>query len=387
MSSSSMSRLKRANQQQVTRYFYEHGSATKQELEATLGLSLPTITQHLHELENSGIIAMTGLNDSTGGRRAQRYAFASRARIAIGASIRRHQVTCCAVDLHGSTIASSTQGIALNASDPSYYQEIDAVISNFAHGIQSNEHQLLGVAFAIQGLVSADGQRITFGNIMGDTGVTIEQLAGDIGYPSTMIHDSDASAMAELWFDRTINDATILYLERRIGGAVIMGGALYRGRGLTSGTVEHMTLVPHGRLCYCGHRGCVDPYCSPETLMHRGESMEHAFATIHQAQHHRDRTDYVSRLREFNRWLDHIASTITNMRMVIASDVILGGEASRFLNENDMQILKHNVLAHSPFADSFTLKRSLCIPNQGIVGAALRLISPYVKTLCGEAHG
>lgn len=54
-----------------------------------------------------------------------------------------------------------------------------------------------------------------------------------------MIHDSDASAMAELWFDSTLTDAVCVYLERRPGGAVIAGANCIKAR--TSATAPSNT--------------------------------------------------------------------------------------------------------------------------------------------------
>ena len=89
---------------------------------------------------------------------------------------------------------------------------------------------------------------------MGNTGLTLETISQSVHYPCMMIHDSDASAMAELWFDSTLTDAVCVYLERRPGGAVIAGGKLYQGPNQGNGAIEHMTLVPGGRDCYCGQR-------------------------------------------------------------------------------------------------------------------------------------
>ena len=51
---------------------------------AKLGLSLPTITQNLHALEDDGLIRKGELQDSTGGRKAQNYEFNPDHRTAIG---------------------------------------------------------------------------------------------------------------------------------------------------------------------------------------------------------------------------------------------------------------------------------------------------------------
>jgi glucokinase len=52
-----------------------------------------------------------------------------------------------------------------------------------------------------------------------------------------------------------------------IGAAIIMGGELYRGRWGIAGEPGHVRVVPDGRLCGCGNRGCWEQYCSGNALV------------------------------------------------------------------------------------------------------------------------
>lgn len=49
----------------------ELGSATKVELSHTLGISFPTISKFLAQMEKDGEIILVGLDGSSGGRRAK----------------------------------------------------------------------------------------------------------------------------------------------------------------------------------------------------------------------------------------------------------------------------------------------------------------------------
>ncbi|KAB2331369.1 ROK family transcriptional regulator [Bacillus mesophilum] len=53
----------------------ERGSATKVELSEQLGISFPTISKFLSQMEKDGEIISVGLDDSSGGRRAKRYSY------------------------------------------------------------------------------------------------------------------------------------------------------------------------------------------------------------------------------------------------------------------------------------------------------------------------
>lgn len=370
-SMNSVTAIKERNLGAVTEYLYHHTHTTKQILERQLGLSLPTVGQNLRRLLNAGFISRGDSLESTGGRKAQTYEFTPNARSAVGVSMRPDHVTICAVNLRGRVVARRCVPIRYR-DDDRYYRDIGLIIQQFADETGRSGSPVLGVAFSIQGIVSADGTAITFGNIIGGTGLRLGTLAQSIDLPCILIHDSDASAMAELWFDDSISDAVCIYLERRPGGAVIVDGRLYQGPNMCNGTIEHMNVVPNGRRCYCGQRGCMDPYCSLDALLGAGEEPDAFFTRLHDGD-----PAYEER---FDVWLGYLAKTIAAIRCVLAGDIILGGEAAPFLNDGDMGRLREIVESKSAFPTvDLTLRKSCCLPEQNIIGAALRYVEPFLQ--------
>ncbi|MGG3466338.1 ROK family protein [Neobacillus pocheonensis] len=59
----------------IRKAFLEFESATKVELSDKLGISFPTISKFLSQMEKDGELISIGLDDSSGGRRAKRYAY------------------------------------------------------------------------------------------------------------------------------------------------------------------------------------------------------------------------------------------------------------------------------------------------------------------------
>lgn len=61
----------------IRKSLLELGSATKVELSDKLGISFPTISKFLAQMEREGELILVGLDDSNGGRRAKRYTYNS----------------------------------------------------------------------------------------------------------------------------------------------------------------------------------------------------------------------------------------------------------------------------------------------------------------------
>ncbi|OZG61667.1 NagC family transcriptional regulator [Bifidobacterium myosotis] len=369
------SEVKAHNRSAIIAYLYAHRHVTKRQLADELQLSLPTVAQNLRELEAEHIIGRGDLQQSTGGRKAQCYEFNPDHRTAIGVSMDAHELRLRAVNLHGGVVARLNSMVPYRNTNV-YYQRIGGIIDNFAADVARKHGSVLGAAFSIRGVISPDGATVTFGPIMGNTGLTLDTLGQSVHLPCLMVRDADASAMAELWFDATLRDALCVYLDRRPGGAVIIGGRLHQGPNQCDGAIEHMTLVPNGRPCYCGRRGCMDAYCSLETLPEDYESIPGFFSVLEQGErHHRER---------MNEWLDYVAQAIANARSVIAGDVIIGGEAAPMLEDDEIADLKARVARRSPFGtDHFTLRRSYCGEDQDAIGAALRFAQRYLDGIRG----
>lgn len=292
---------KTRNRQAIIRHLATHGNVTKRQLQLDLQLSLPTITGNIRALEHDGIIAPGPLTDSTGGRKSQSYRFNPSHRTAIGVTMHRSTLRLCAIDLQGRPIATLSRTLPY-ANANAYYQRMGSAINDFAAETEKAHGPVLGVSFAIPGAISADGTVITFNDSTGATGVTIDTIAQSVRYPRQLIREAAAIAMTETLHDTAISDAICLYLNRRPSGALIMNGRLHRGPNLCDGAIEHMTLIPGGKPCHCGRRGCMAAYCSPENLPEDYESIPGFFSVLEQGEtHHRER---------MNDWLDHVALAI-----------------------------------------------------------------------------
>ena len=153
--------VKAHNRSAMTQYLYGHSHVTKQELERELGLSLPTITQNLRALEDDGLIRKGELQDSTGGRKAQNYEFNPDHRTAIGVVMRSNELRLCAINLYGNVIEKRNDALPYRNTNV-YYQRIGGIINNFAADVEKKHGKVLGVSFAIQGILSPDATTITF---------------------------------------------------------------------------------------------------------------------------------------------------------------------------------------------------------------------------------
>jgi glucokinase len=86
--------------------------------------------------------------------------------------------------------------------------------------------------------------------------------------PVVVENDANAAAWAEatLGAGRGHDHVMMITIGTGIGAGLVLNGELYRGRWGMAGEPGHYRVVPDGRLCGCGNRGCWEQYASGSAL-------------------------------------------------------------------------------------------------------------------------
>ncbi|HSV64830.1 MAG TPA: ROK family glucokinase [Mycobacteriales bacterium] len=95
-----------------------------------------------------------------------------------------------------------------------------------------------------------------------------DSLAGRIRLPVIVENDANAAAWAEYRFGTAQGERVVccVTLGTGIGGGLVVSGTLFRGAYGVAAEYGHMTVVPGGRRCACGNRGCWEMYASGRAL-------------------------------------------------------------------------------------------------------------------------
>ena len=160
-------------------------------------MGLSTVSQNMNLPEQEGLIKRNGYFDSTGGRKAQAIQIVSDFRISIGIGILKNMFHITAVDLYGNCICSDTIPVPYsNTAD--YYHQVADSIKKFLLRNHYDSEKILGISIATQGIISPDNTTVTYGKIMDNTGMNLEDFSRRLPYPCHLEHDSKAAACLEL---------------------------------------------------------------------------------------------------------------------------------------------------------------------------------------------
>lgn len=95
------------------------------------------------------------------------------------------------------------------------------------------------------------------------------------GLPCAMENDGNMAAWGayEIELKQKYDNVLTLTLGTGIGSGMILGGKLYHGATGSAGEAGHMKIVPGGRLCGCGGKGCLEAYCGSGAIMRRAREL------------------------------------------------------------------------------------------------------------------
>ena len=367
--------LKKINRSKIYQYIYRSKLTSKLQIVQDLQMGLSTVSQNLNLLENEGLIEKNGYFDSTGGRKANAIQIVSDFRISIGVGILKNMFHITAIDLYGNTVYTDT--IPLTYSNTAaYYQQITDKVKDFIEKNQYPEDKILGVSIATQGITSPDNTTVIYGNIMNNTGMRLKDFSRHLPYPCHLEHDSKSAAFLELWNHPELDSAVVFLLNRNLGGAIITNHQIHQGCSMHSGTIEHICVNPDGPLCYCGNRGCLETYCSANSLEQAsGMAIKEFFPLLREKKS-------PQLIQIWEDYLKHLAFAMKNLNLVIDAPIIISGYLAPYFTEEDTDYLLEQINSMTPFELE---EEQLLVGTHGqytpAIGAALFYVKEFIHSV------
>ena len=367
--------LKKINKSKVYQYIYKSKVTSKLQIVSDLQMGLSTVSQNLNLLEQEGLIERNGYFDSTGGRKAQAIQIVPDFKISIGIGILKNMFHLTAVDLYGNAIFTDTFSVPYS-NTPAYYEQIAETIREFTTSNQYAEEKVLGISIATQGITSPDHTTVTYGTIMNNTGMNLEEFTSRLPYSCYLEHDSKSAAFLELWNHPELDSAVVFLLNRNLGGAIITNHQIHQGNSMHSGTLEHMCINPDGPLCYCGNRGCLETYCSVDSLEQAaGMTIKEFFPLLREKKSSQ-------LIQVWEDYLNHLAFAMKNLNLIIDAPIIISGYLAPYFTDEDLSYLTEHINLVAPFKLD---KGQILVGTNGqytpAIGAALYYVDQFIHTV------
>lgn len=177
------------------------------------------------------------------------------------------KLACALVDADGHVAFEESTPTPEGAREQELWETLAALVERVASEAPSGRVRACGIGCG--GPMDHDGEEVSPLNIPGWRGfrlrARVEQLTGVATY---LDNDAKALALAEGWCGaaRGRSDYVAMVVSTGIGGGIVLGGRLLEGRTKNAGHVGHVVVVPEGRRCACGARGCLEAEASGRAI-------------------------------------------------------------------------------------------------------------------------
>jgi len=296
--------------------------------------------------------------------------------LAIGVYLTAHHITVISVDLSGNIVEMEKEEIIFNLDDDAYLKRLGDLVEKVKQKTGLGDDDLLGVGISVPGLVSDDGEEVTYGLTLNFTGKTRAQIAQYIPYNNRLFHDSEVGGYAEVWIDHDVQDAFYMSLNNSFGGAVIVGNEIHPGDSNKGGEIGHTVVVAKGgKQCYCGKYGCFDTVCRATILSDYTNGCLDTFFTLLNA------GDETAK-KLWDQYLSDLSIAIHNVRMLFNGTIILGGYVGAHLGAH-MEELYPLVDERNPFGEKARDYLISCRykVEAAAAGAAISYIDQYFESI------
>ncbi len=184
--------------------------------------------------------------------------------LAIGVDVGGTKVAAGLVDEDGAVLARTRRPTPAGSAE-----QVAEVIAGVVAELRQSA-DVVGVGLGAAGFVDASRARVLYAaNLSWRDEPLRDEVARRTGLPVVVENDANTAAWAESRFGaaRGEPDVVAVTVGTGIGGGIVLDGRLYRGGFGGAAEFGHLQVVPGGRRCGCGQRGCWEQYCSGRALL------------------------------------------------------------------------------------------------------------------------
>ncbi|WP_110685049.1 ROK family transcriptional regulator [Salinicola aestuarinus] len=268
---------RRHNRRVITDALRQAGRLTRAELTRRTALTAQTVSNIMVELVAEGWVKEHPPEKAGRGQPPTPYSLNPAGGAAIGFHIEQHQIIAVVIDIAGEPLDRAHQAVHYPTLDDALPRMLE-MIRRFR--LRADLPPLLGVGIALPGPFGVEGMTAA-----GPTGLAgwgtreaIERVRTATGLPVLIENDAAAACMGERLFGVAgeLHHFVHLLIGSGLGAGIHLDNHLYTGHRNNAGEIGHMVVVPDGKPCHCGNRGCLERHVSISALLeYMGLSADH----------------------------------------------------------------------------------------------------------------
>ena len=275
------------------------GGGSRHGMAERLGFSRSKANGLIAGLVEQGLLTEAGLQQSSGGRRAENLQLHGNLGVLVGVDIGATSLDVAVLRLDLSVMVQRTEVIDVRQGPGVVLARMRALMRDVLAESGATAKAVVGIGIGVPGPVNFGiGQLVNPPLMPGWDSFSIrDYLREDYAAPVFVDNDVNLMALAESWrLQRSLSNFLVIKVGTGIGCGIVCHGEVYRGATGSAGDVGHICVDQAGPRCHCGNLGCVEAMAAGPAITRlateaaeTGQSV--ALADILRAQGHIDATD------------------------------------------------------------------------------------------------
>jgi len=232
-----------------------HGMAER------LGFSKSKANGLIAGLVDQGLLAESGLQPSSGGRRAENLQLHGALGVLIGIDIGATSLDVAVLRPDLTSLAQHAEPADVRQGPGVVLARVRALMRELLAQCGVAARDVMGIGIGVPGPVDFAGGQLVNPPLMPawDSFSIRDYLREDYAAPVFVDNDVNLMALGELWrLRRSLSNFLVIKVGTGIGCGIVCHGEVYRGAAGSAGDVGHICVDQEGPRCRCGNLGCVE---------------------------------------------------------------------------------------------------------------------------------
>ncbi len=259
------------NRLRVMQALLRNPGSSRNDVARLTGLSRPTVSTLVDELESAGIVHQHAERDDERprptGRPPMYVSLAPGAAFAVGLDFGHTHIRAGVCDLSGAPLADAFSPAEVDHAPDASLDLARELVQDALREAKVKREHVIGVGMGLAAPIDSATRTVYAEGILPSWGgiSPADEMESRLGLPVQIENDANVGALGEHMFGagRGVDDMVYVRLSSGIGLGLILGGHPYRGKSGVAGELGHIASVEDGRICRCGNRGCLETVASP----------------------------------------------------------------------------------------------------------------------------
>jgi predicted NBD/HSP70 family sugar kinase len=268
--------VRRQNRLLVLDALRQRGPLARVELGRHTGLSPASITSISAQLIADGIVQEVEEHDAPvvpmrRGRPLTQLDLNPKSAHVVAVKISIDGIELALADNRGVIISRRTSRIATYDAQPeSFGKAVAEEIARLLSKMRLAARRVARIGIAVQGVADSQAGTIAWSPAFRIRNIPVAStVQRELGIPCAIANDANMIAEGLIGTDpaRYGGTAAVVFIGYGVGMALILNGQVYHGPTGAGAEFGHMNHLPHGPLCRCGRRGCVEAYAADYSIL------------------------------------------------------------------------------------------------------------------------